>query len=153
MVRSVESSRTPGILVTVIGAAALITALIIALTPISYSGVDCGSVLAPANLGGGSILDGAYAEIVCERETAQPRGFAITLTVIGAIALVAGLIMLGKHRGHGAASAPVATAAPASGDLTAQLAELARLRAAGALTVEEFDQAKRQLLGTDEPAP
>ena len=152
MVRSVENSRTPGIVVTAFGAAALIAALFIALAPISYSGVDCGSVLAPANLGGGSILDGAYADIVCERETAQPRGFAIALTVIGAIALVAGLIMLGKYRGHRAATAPVATEAAASTDLSGQLAELARLRTAGALTAEEFDQAKRRLLGTDDPA-
>jgi hypothetical protein len=42
---------------------------------------------------------------------------------------------------------PAPAAAPAGGDTVAQLKELADLRAAGALTDEEFAQAKAKLLG------
>lgn len=49
-----------------------------------------------------------------------------------------------------AAPAPPAApaAAPPGQDVTSQLAELAQLKAQGALTDEEFQAAKKKLLGT-----
>lgn len=54
----------------------------------------------------------------------------------------------GPSPGNVVAAPPVAPAAPAGGDLTAQLQQLADLKAQGVLTDEEFAEAKAKLLGS-----
>lgn len=49
---------------------------------------------------------------------------------------------------HAVPAPPPAPATPAGPDVAGQLAELAKLKEQGALTDEEFEAAKRKLLGT-----
>jgi predicted Zn-dependent peptidase len=66
--------------------------------------------------------------------------------VVGGLGFAAGRASKGSSSG-GAAASP-ATPQTSAPDLTAQLKELADLRASGALTDEEFAAAKSKLIGS-----
>ena len=53
----------------------------------------------------------------------------------------------GKQEAQQAPAAPAPAAAPAGGDLTAQLQNLAKMHDQGVLTDEEYAAAKKKLLG------
>lgn len=116
-------------------------------------GVDCGSALSPATFGGspgvaGAITD-AFATVGCkdviESKVAETRTmiiFGIILTIGGAVvAAVPARKVLAAH------ASSIDVDAATSG-LTDKLERLARLHATGALSDEEYGQAKRQALTT-----
>jgi len=78
------------------------------------------------------------------------RVAARTAVVAGTATAVSGSVARRqeeKHAGQQAAAQAAAPAAPAAGDPTAQLQQLAALHAQGVLTDEEFAAAKAKALG------
>jgi putative oligomerization/nucleic acid binding protein len=85
------------------------------------------------------------------------RGMARTAVVAGTATAVSGRVarrqqqrwaqQSGEATQQQSAAAPPPPAAPASGDVTSQLQELASMHASGALTDDEFEAAKARVLG------
>jgi hypothetical protein len=86
------------------------------------------------------------------------RGVARTAVVAGTATAVSGRVarrqqqrwaqQAGEEAQPQSAAASPPPAAPASGDVTGQLQELASLHASGALTDDEFEAAKARVLGS-----
>jgi len=107
-----------------------------------YEGV-CGSPWAPSD------PSNAIDQWVCKSDLGSWASIAWTLVALGALLLLSGLLLLVAHATAPARQAQVAPPpARAVSSVGTELAELARLRDAGALTAEEFEAAKARVLGS-----
>lgn len=108
-----------------------------------YDGV-CGTAWNP------STPPNALDEIMCRDDIGAWPSVAWTLTVVGVIALLGGVLLLVAHSTASNARA-AAPPRPLPRSVASELAEVARLRDTGALTEAEFIAAKRAVLGRGQP--
>lgn len=147
--------RTGGFILIPVGAALILIGLLVGLT--TKGGEFCGTPFHPAN--STNIFDESFCDAA---HLGAWAGFAWTAIVLGGVAALVGILLLIAASTSGGPSAtPQASAAvvrsaageraPAAdgheSDIASQLAKLASLKDAGALTEDEFDAAKNRLLG------
>lgn len=136
-VQTGKPSRTAGIVLLILGGLALLAGLVLGLSDVPGSAGSCGSVFSPRS-DFGSGINGSLADSFCARDRGERAGMVWTLVVAGVAGLVAG----------GITSARVRRAIPPAGGIVAELERLAELHSSGALDDEEFEAAKRRILGS-----
>ena len=125
-----SSRGNSGAVVTIVGVIFAAAGLLAGLIPTaSY----CGSIFNPEN------PVNFFDDMACHDKYADRFGWMIGLFVVAGIILIVGVIQLAQQK-------PSESNQITGGGISAQLVELSRLRASGALTDEQFEAAKNKLL-------